>query len=68
MNNDKKAQSSGGVGFIGLLTLVFITLKLIGVIDWSWVWVLAPIWITAAIMFFVIIIIFFHFLIKSEKR
>ena len=32
------------VGFFGLLTIVFVTLKLIGVIDWSWVWVLAPLW------------------------
>lgn len=38
-------QSTGGVGFLGLLALVFITLKLIGVITWSWAWVLAPIWI-----------------------
>lgn len=38
-------QSSGGVGFLGLLALVFITLKLCGVIAWSWWWVLAPLWI-----------------------
>ena len=31
-----------GIGFTGLLTLIFITLKLCGVISWSWVWVLAP--------------------------
>lgn len=37
-------RGSGGVGFFGLLTLVFITLKLTGYIDWSWWWVLAPIW------------------------
>ena len=32
------------IGFFGLLTIVFVTLKLIGVIDWSWVWVLSPLW------------------------
>lgn len=32
------------IGFFGLLTIVFVTLKLIGVIDWTWVWVLAPLW------------------------
>ena len=32
----------GGIGFCGLLTIVFIVLKLIGIINWSWVWVLAP--------------------------
>ncbi len=35
-------SSSGGVGFAGLLTIVFITLKLCSVIDWSWWWVLSP--------------------------
>lgn len=35
-------SSSGGIGFVGLLTLVFITLKLTGFIDWSWWWVLSP--------------------------
>lgn len=39
--------SAGGVGFTGLLTIVFIALKLCGVINWSWVWVLSPIWIVA---------------------
>ena len=38
-------KASGGVGFVGLLTLVFITLKLLKVISWSWWWVLSPIWI-----------------------
>lgn len=39
------SSSSGGIGFAGLLTIVFITLKLIGKIDWSWWWVLSPLWI-----------------------
>lgn len=34
-----------GMSFSGVLTLIFITLKLCGVISWSWVWVLAPLWI-----------------------
>jgi len=33
------------IGFTGLLTLIFITLKLTNFIDWPWVWVLAPFWI-----------------------
>lgn len=36
------SSSSGGVGFLGLLTIVFIVLKLIGIITWSWFWVLSP--------------------------
>lgn len=42
----QQASSSGGIGFAGLLTIVFITLKLTGVIAWSWLWVLSPIWIS----------------------
>lgn len=43
---NRNHESGGGIGFIGLLTLVFITLKLTGVINWSWWWVLSPIWIS----------------------
>lgn len=43
MNNK---QASGGIGFAGLLTIVFIILKLCGVIAWSWWWVLSPLWIS----------------------
>ena len=53
MNNN--SAKSGGIGFVGLLTLVFIALKLTGFIAWPWVWVLSPIWITA--IFSVIIIL-----------
>lgn len=45
-------SSSGGIGFSGLLTIVFITLKLTGAIDWSWWWVLSPIWMTALLVLF----------------
>lgn len=37
---------SGGIGFAGLLTILFIGLKLGGVISWSWIWVLSPIWLS----------------------
>lgn len=43
--------TSGGIGFFGLLTIVFIALKLMGYIAWSWVWVLAPLWIPIALAF-----------------
>lgn len=37
------------VGFAGLLTVAFIVMKLCKVIDWSWIWVVSPIWISALI-------------------
>lgn len=45
MSNDKVQVNGGGVSFLGLLAIVFITLKLTNVISWSWWWVLAPLWI-----------------------
>lgn len=38
--------SGGGIGIGTVVTIVFVILKLIGVIDWSWVWVLCPLWIS----------------------
>lgn len=39
-----KENVGGGIGFFAILGLIFITLKLCGVIDWWWIWVLAPLW------------------------
>lgn len=50
-------QASGGIGFLGLLTIVFIVLKLTNVITWSWWWVLAPIWLPLTIALVVAAII-----------
>ena len=63
---EKVNAHAGGVGFAGLLTLIFITLKLTKVIDWSWWWVLSPVWISAA-LFTVIIIVFFIIWRKQNK-
>ena len=50
MSKEKTSVSNnGGIGFPGLLTIVFVTLKLLDVIDWSWWWVLSPLWIGALI-------------------
>jgi len=59
VNNSAAASSkSSGIGFAGLLTILFIGLKLTGIISWSWLWVLSPIWITAALVFAIVGIIF----------
>ena len=59
MNTENKNASAGGMGCCGLLSVLlgvaFIILKLVGVIEWSWVWVLAPIWIYAAVILLIII-------------
>lgn len=43
-------NTSTGIGFLGLLTIAFIVLKLCHVIEWSWLWVLAPMWIPLAVV------------------
>ncbi len=43
MEQNTNVRASGGIGFVGLLTIAFIVLKLVGVISWSWFWVLSPI-------------------------
>ncbi|WP_099192191.1 hypothetical protein [Tepidibacter mesophilus] len=53
----ENAGSSNGVGFVGLLQLLFITLKLLNKISWSWLWVLSPIWICAALFLMIFIVL-----------
>ena len=48
--------TSGGIGFAGLLTILFIGLKLTNYIEWSWFWVLSPLWISVSIVLLVIFI------------
>jgi Flp pilus assembly protein TadB len=64
--SDSKS-SSGGIGFLGLLTVAFIVLKLLDKIAWSWWWVLSPIWIPIAIVI-VIGIIAFPFWLRDRKN
>lgn len=56
--NTHTTHTSGGIGFFGLLAIVFITLKLTGYIAWSWWWVLAPLWLPAAVVLGVLAITF----------
>ena len=44
------SSSSGGIGVVGLLGVAFVVLKLLGKIDWPWLWVLSPFWIPFAIL------------------
>jgi hypothetical protein len=48
---------TGGIGFGGLLTILFIALKLTNVITWSWWWVLSPIWISFGLVIGIVILV-----------
>lgn len=58
MSKDEKVVvKKSNIGFTGLLTLLFIVLKLCNVITWSWWWVLSPLWIVAALWVLLTIIV-----------
>ncbi len=65
MSVEKTTSSGGGIGFAGLLTILFIGLKLTGHIDWSWWWVLSPIWISVVVFVSVVIIALIVLLVRD---
>ena len=65
MSKASDSSASGGIGFTGLLAIVFIVLKLCNVIDWSWWWVTAPIWIPLAIVAVLFVIVGLILVIKA---
>ena len=55
--SSNRNSSSGGLGVCSVLTIVFIVLKLVGVINWSWLWVLCPLWINLILTIIILIIV-----------
>jgi hypothetical protein len=56
-NRAENNNSFRGIGFTGLLQIAFIVLKLCHVIDWSWLWVLSPTWISIILFVLVIVVV-----------
>ena len=65
MNGDK--ETTGGISFFGVLTVLSIGLKLSGIIHWSWMWVLAPIWAPSAIIL-VVLVVTYVVMLKGGRR
>lgn len=68
----QSSQTPGGVSLPVVLTLIFVVLKLVGVIDWPWLWVLSPLWIAVGLVvtFFVFVsscVLVFLALHKSQR-
>ena len=55
---DKSNNKSTGLTFTSALQILFIALKLIGVIKWSWFWVLSPIWLNIIIVIILLVVMF----------
>lgn len=70
MDENKGCSGCGlsvNVGFTGLLTIVFIALKLIGIINWSWIWVLCPLWIDIVLTVLLLIGLFIYLCCVAAK-
>ena len=71
--NDKTTIQFGGTSFTGLLFLVFLTLKLTNVINWSWWWITAPLWIIPSaiiigIGLLVVVAFIIEMILKKKKK
>lgn len=66
--NRNNGGTAGGIGFCGLLAIAFIVLKFTGVISWSWLWVLAPIWIPTAIVLAAFLVVLIVVLVKEAIK
>lgn len=58
-------QRGSGIGFVGLLTIVLITVKLLGLTDVSWWWVLSPLWISTGIVVLIVLAFAAFIIIQS---
>ena len=67
-NETKTVATGGGMSIVGLLGIVFVVLKLTGVIAWSWLWVLAPFWIPAALWVAVVVPMLFVLFIAAVVK
>jgi hypothetical protein len=63
--SNNNSNSSSGIGFFGLMFLIFMTLKLTGFITWSWWWVTAPLWGGFAL---IVIVVLFVLIFKILKQ
>lgn len=71
-NSTSNSSGISEIGFVGLLTCIFITLKLLGKIAWSWWWVLSPLWISTGLVIAILLVIeiiwFIVFIVENNKK
>lgn len=63
----KETVTTSGSGILTILLVVFVVLKCTGLIDWSWWWVLAPLWIPTILVFFYLVVVFTIAIVRENK-
>ena len=56
--NNAELPAAIGCGIICLLTIVFVILKLCRILTWSWLWIFSPLWLSVALLFVFVIVVF----------
>ena len=67
-NNNRGTSTGYGMGILGVLQIIFIVLKLVGVINWSWWLVLIPTWINLGLSLLFILILVIVLFITVLRR
>ena len=68
MSSSTSSSSTGGIGFAGALAIVFIILKLLDKIDWSWWWVLSPLWIPIPIVLLILFGVLVYIVLRKYTK
>ena len=63
----QNVNENRGTGLIGVLTLIFVVLKLSGNITWSWWWVLSPMWIGGSLTMLLVVLIVTKTILSIRK-
>ena len=67
-NNNRNSAAGGGLSILGVVEIVFIILKLLGIINWSWWIVLIPLWIDLGITLLVILVIIVAIIMTNKRK
>ena len=67
-NNNRGTTAGGGLNILGVVEIVFIILKLLGIINWSWWIVLIPLWIDLGVTLLVILVIIVAIIIDNKRK
>ena len=64
-DNTQIVIGGNGIGLAGILTIIFVIMKCLGHLSWSWLWVFAPLWISAGIGVLILIVALIAILIVA---